>query len=52
LPPQLNVHDFVGSRYDTDILAAGQQRMRRLVGELIQVYGSAGRAATAKLAGE
>jgi len=44
LPESLNVHDFVGSRYDTDILVAGQQRMKRLVADLIRLYGSAGQA--------
>jgi fructose/tagatose bisphosphate aldolase len=45
LPDQVNVHDRVGSRYDTDILMAGKQRLTRLVADLIQLYGSAGRAA-------
>ena len=44
LPEPLNVHNFVGSRYDTDILVAGQQRLRRRVGDLIRLYGSAGQA--------
>jgi len=46
LPEPLNVHNFVGSREATDILVAGQQRARRLVGDLIQLYGSAGQART------
>ena len=44
LPEPLNVHDFVGSRYDTDVLVAGQQRLRRLVADLIRLYGTAGQA--------
>jgi ketose-bisphosphate aldolase len=42
LPAEFNVHDFVGSRYDTDILLAGKRRVARLIGELMQLYGSAG----------
>jgi ketose-bisphosphate aldolase len=44
LPDSINVHDYVGSRLDTDILVAGQQRLRRLVADLIRLYGSAGQA--------
>ena len=44
LPEPLNVHTAIGSRYATDILVAGQRRMRDLLGELIQLYGSAGQA--------
>jgi len=44
LPEPLNVHDFVGSRYDTAVLVAGQQRLRPLVADLIRLYGSAGQA--------
>ena len=49
LPEPLNVHAVVGSRYDTDILVAGQQRLRPLVADLIQLYGSAGQARPAPL---
>jgi len=44
LPSQFNVHDFVGSRYDTDILLRGKRRAAELIADLIQVYGSAGQA--------
>lgn len=46
LPEPLNVHAFVGSRYDTDLLVAGQRRLRGLLGELMRLYGSAGQART------
>lgn len=45
LPAEFNVHDFIGSRYDTDILLAGKQRLARLIAELMQLYGSAGQTA-------
>jgi ketose-bisphosphate aldolase len=44
LPEPANVHAFIGSRYDTDILMAGKRRMKELLGELIRLYGSAGQA--------
>jgi ketose-bisphosphate aldolase len=44
LPEPLNVHNSVGSRYDTDILVAGKQPMKRLLSDLIRLYGSAGQA--------
>ncbi len=44
LPEPLNVHNAVGSRYDTDILVCGKQRMKSLLGDLIRLYGSAGQA--------
>jgi ketose-bisphosphate aldolase len=44
LPEALNVHAYVGSRDETDLLVAGQRRMQSLLGELIRVYGSAGQA--------
>lgn len=53
LPEPLNVHTVVGSRDDTDMLVAGQRRMRALLTELIQLYGSAGQAqATVAVASE
>jgi ketose-bisphosphate aldolase len=45
LPETPYIHDVVGSHAPTDVLVAGQQRMRRLVGDLIRLYGSAGQAA-------
>jgi ketose-bisphosphate aldolase len=44
LPAALSVHEAIGSRYDTDILVAGKQRMKTLLADLIRLYGSAGQA--------
>jgi fructose/tagatose bisphosphate aldolase len=44
LPREFNVHDIVGSRFDTDILMAGKRQMSRLIEDLIHLYGSAGQA--------
>lgn len=44
LPEPLKVHNAVGSRYDTDILVAGQRPLKRLLGDLMRLYGSAGQA--------
>ena len=45
LPETPYIHDIVGSHAPTDILVAGQQRMRQLVADLMRLYGSAGQAA-------
>ena len=52
LSEPLNVHQFIGSRYDTDILVAGQRRMKRLLRDLIRLYGSAGQARPTVSSGE
>jgi ketose-bisphosphate aldolase len=39
-----NVHALIGSRAETDVMLQGKQRMKQLIGNLIQFYGSAGRA--------
>jgi fructose/tagatose bisphosphate aldolase len=44
LPREFNVHDVVGSRFETDILMAGKRRMKGLIEDLIALYGSAGQA--------
>jgi ketose-bisphosphate aldolase len=44
LPEPLNIHDAIGSRYDTDIMLQGKRHMQRLLSDLIRLYGSAGRA--------
>jgi ketose-bisphosphate aldolase len=44
LPQPMNVHDYIGSRAATDILVAGQARLRPLLAELMALYGSAGQA--------
>ncbi len=43
-PAQVNVHEVLGSHNDADIMQAGKARMIRKVRELIQLYGSSGRA--------
>jgi fructose/tagatose bisphosphate aldolase len=52
LSEPLNVHQFIGSRYDTDILVAGQRRMKRLLSDLLRLYGSAGQARPTLSSGE
>ncbi len=44
LPTPLNIHTVIGSRDETDLLLQGQARVRRLLRELTELYGSAGRA--------
>jgi len=43
-PEPRSVHAAMGSRYDTDILVAGQRRMQHLLSDLIRRYGSDGQA--------
>lgn len=45
LPAPLNIHDVVGSRFPVDLLLQGQAGVRPVIAELMQLYGSAGRAA-------
>ena len=45
LSQPLNVHTVIGSRDETDAMLQGKRRMQGLIGELIQLYGSAGQAA-------
>lgn len=45
-PAQVNVHDVLGSHKATDIMQAGKVHMMRKVRELMQLYGSTGRAAS------
>jgi ketose-bisphosphate aldolase len=45
LPTPLNIHAVVGSREAGDLLLQGQARVKPLLRALMQLYGSAGRAA-------
>jgi fructose/tagatose bisphosphate aldolase len=44
LPEPLNVHALMGSREELDVMLQGKLRMKQLIVELIQLYGSASRA--------
>ncbi len=39
-----NIHPFVGSREEMDYLWCGKRKMSLEIGQLIELYGSAGRA--------
>jgi ketose-bisphosphate aldolase len=47
-PERLNVHAVIGSRDESDVMLQGKLRMKQLIVELIQLYGSAGRAPAAQ----
>jgi ketose-bisphosphate aldolase len=42
--PSVRVHDVLGSHRDSDLMVAGKSRMRSKVRELLQLYGTSGRA--------
>ena len=44
LPEKFNVHDVVGSREDSDLLLWGQARVRVVLRELTELYGTDGKA--------
>ena len=48
IPERPNVHRFIGSREENDIMARGKAKMKALILDLIKLYGSAGQAASWK----
>jgi ketose-bisphosphate aldolase len=46
IPNRPNIHSFIGSREESDILAAGRERVRAEIRPLLRLYGCAGRAAS------
>jgi ketose-bisphosphate aldolase len=45
MPERPNVHQFIGSREESDIAGRGKANVKTLISDLIKLYGSAGQAA-------
>ena len=48
-PEGANVHRFIGSREQSDVMGRGKAKMKALIVDLIKLYGSAGQAASWKI---
>jgi fructose/tagatose bisphosphate aldolase len=44
VPPDADIHDYIGAKTERDVMVRGQARVRDLVSGLMGLYGSAGRA--------